>query len=162
MRSQVDNLEAQQRDLQAQDAAVRRELAEQKSKVSAMPPEAVSPKNAVAPIASLVLLPGLSRAAARTELLVLIPSAQVAHIEIQLEPRDAFRRFRAELRTRAGEDVLTRGNLARQLGKSGSVVAFDVPASALQAGNYELALKGIGPDQSITDVGYYYFSVRRP
>jgi len=85
-------------------------------------------------------------------------TAQLAHIEIQLEPRDEFPRFRAELRTRGGEDVLTRSNLARRRTNSGNSVSFDVPANALSAGEYELALKGLA-DGEATDVGYYYFRV---
>jgi len=37
-------------------------------------------------------------------------------------------------------------------------VSFDVPANALSAGEYELALKGLADGQA-TDIGYYYFRV---
>ena len=109
-------------------------------------------------LASLVFLPGLSRAGSSVQQLVLNSTAQLGHIEIQLEPRDEFPRFRAELRTRGGEDVLTRSNLARRRTNSGNSVSFDVPANALSAGEYELALKGLA-DGEATDVGYYYFRV---
>ncbi len=85
----------------------------------------------------------------------------VAHIEIQLEPRDDYPRFRAELRTLSGEEVLIRGSLPRRAGTAGYTVSLDVPASALAMGQYELALKGILNDQSTQDIGYYYFSVQK-
>jgi hypothetical protein len=89
------------------------------------------------------------------------PSVQIARIEIQLDSRDDYPRFRAELRTRRGDEVLSRGNLVRRKSGPGFAVAVDVPASALAAGDYELALKGIAADHSSQDVGYYYFGVQR-
>jgi hypothetical protein len=41
---------------------------------------------------------------------------------------------------------------------SGNSVPFDLPASALSPGEYELALKGFS-DGPTTDIGYYYFRV---
>ena len=82
---------------------------------------------------------------------------QLAHIEIQLEPRDEYFRYRVELHTGGGDDVLARSNLTRRRTNSGYAVSFDVPSSALPAGNYELALKGV--DGQTTDIGYYYFRV---
>ncbi len=70
-------------------------------------------------------------------------------------------RFRAELRTRRGQEVLSLGNLARRRTSAGYAVSFDVAASALAAGEYELAHKGIASNQSLQDVGYYYVSIQR-
>jgi hypothetical protein len=91
----------------------------------------------------------------------LSPSVHIARIEIQLESRDDYPRFRAELRTRRGEEVLSRSNLVRRKSGPGFAVSIDVPASALAVGDYELALKGIAADQTSQDVGYYYFGVQR-
>jgi hypothetical protein len=86
---------------------------------------------------------------------------QIARIEIQLESRDDYPRFRAELRTRSGEEVLSRSNLVRRKSGPGFAVSVDVPASALAVGDYELALKGITTDRTSQDVGFYYFGVQR-
>jgi hypothetical protein len=86
---------------------------------------------------------------------------QIARIEIQLESRDDYPRFRAELRTRRGEEVLSRSNLVRRQSGPGFAVSVDVPVSALAVGDYELALKGITADHTSQDVGYYYFGVQR-
>jgi hypothetical protein len=112
-------------------------------------------------MAMLVLAAGLSRSGTQVEQLVLSPDAQVAHIDVQVETRDDYPRFRAELRTRGGDEVLTRGNLKRRQAGPGYSVSFDVPASALVQGEYELALKGIGAGGTVDDIGYYYFAVRK-
>jgi len=106
-------------------------------------------------------VPGLSRAQTSVEQLVLDPSVQIARIEIELESRDDFPRFRAELRTRRGEEILSRSNLVRRKSGPGFAVSIDVPASALAAGDYELALKGITADRTSQDIGYYYFGVQK-
>ncbi len=56
---------------------------------------------------------------------------------------------------------MTRSNLPRHRTKTGYAVSFDVPASALNAGDYELSLKGVADRQAVVDIGYYYFGVAR-
>jgi hypothetical protein len=155
MRSRVTVLEAQSRDAANREQALRRELSTQ-----SQTPPANEPASAPA-IASLILMPGLTRAEASREQLVLSPDVPIVRIAIQLEPRDDFSRFRAELRTRAGEELLTYTNLRRRHADGASVVSFDVPSSALAAGEYELALKGVTPNQPEADIGYYYFAVHQ-
>ena len=94
--------------------------------------------------------------------MALKPSEQLAHIEILLEPRDDYPRFTAELRTGRGDDVLIRSNLPRRRTAAGNVVSFDVPTSALEAADYELTLKGVTSDGGAQDLGFYYFSVKKP
>ena len=57
--------------------------------------------------------------------------------------------------------MVTAGNLVRQQTGAEYTVSFDVPVSALTTGDYELALKGIGASQGSTDIGFYYFHVRK-
>jgi len=89
-------------------------------------------------------MPGVSRAQSRVERLELTSSNQIAHLQIHLEPRVDYPRFRIALRTGRGEKVLTRDNLQRSRHAGGYAIQFDVPASALPAGDYELELRG-GP-----------------
>jgi hypothetical protein len=163
MRSRVAVLESQRRELETNEQGLRRQLSEEENRSGALAAELQQqpPRSKAPVIASLVLLSGVSRAETRIEQLVLNPSAQIAHIEIQLEARDDYRRFRAELRTRRGEEVLTRNNLPRRRASAGYGISFDVPASALSVGEYELALKGVAGDQTAVDIGYYYFGVRK-
>jgi hypothetical protein len=118
----------------------------------------VPPSTPIVP--SLVFLPGLARAETPHEQLVPQSPAQIAHIEIHLETRDDYPRFRVEL-SHGGEQVLTRGNLRRSRTGGIDAVSLDLPASALAAGDYELALRGLARDGTLTDIGYYYFSVRK-
>ena len=157
LRSRMTALEAQSRESAMREQALRRELSAQPQR----PPENVPAAIPAPTIASLVLMPGLTRAETAREQLLLNSAAQIARIEIQLEPRDDFPRFRAELRTRAGEEILTRANLRRQQAGGAYIVSLDVPSSALAAGEYELALKGLSPNRSETEIGYYYFGVSR-
>jgi hypothetical protein len=165
MRSRIAGLETQGRELQTHSDELRRQLDQEQAHSGGLAAQIQQPGTTArgpAPVAaSLVLLPGLSRAESRREQLVLDPSAQVAHIEVQLEARDDYPRFRAELRTLSGAEVLSLGNLSRRRVAAGYAVAFDVPASALSTDQYELAVKGVLNDQSIQDIGYYYFTVQK-
>ena len=163
IRSRVAALEAERRGFEVREQSLRQRLSEEQTRAAALATQNRQPSEAArAPlVASLVLVPGLSRAQTRVERLVLSPSVQIARIEIQLESRDDYPRFRAELRTRSGEEVLSRSNLVRRKSGPGFAVSVDVPASALAVGDYELALKGIAADHTSQDVGYYYFGVQR-
>jgi len=109
-------------------------------------------------IASLVLLPGLSRSETRIPQLSLDPAAQIVRIEVRLEARDDYARFRAELRTRRGDEVLTFANLPRRETADGYAVLVEAPVSVLPPGQYELELKGF-KGNSAEDVGFYYFNI---
>jgi len=112
-------------------------------------------------VASLVLFAGLSRAEGAGPQLVLSPDAEVVNIQIQLDDRDDYAEFRAELRTSRGEKVMTSEKLTRRKMGSGFALSFDVPASVLKAGKYELALKGQPGGEPAEDVSYSYFTVQR-
>jgi hypothetical protein len=163
IRSRVATLEADRRGFEEREQSLRQRLSEEQSRAAALAAQNRQPSEAAPAsfVTSLVLVPGLSRAQTHVEQLVLSPSVHIARIEIQLESRDDYPRFRAELRTRRGEEVLSRSNLVRRKSGPGFAVSIDVPASALAVGDYELALKGIAADQTSQDVGYYYFGVQR-
>lgn len=163
-RSQIAKLETERRELGIREKELQRRLAEEQAragKLSAQLEKLPSPAGTAGPVASLVLLPGLSRSQVLPERVVLNSSTQLLRIEVQVEARDAYPAFRAELRTRSGDEVLTRGNLRRRRIGAAYAVAFDAPASAFGVGEYELALKGVAADGSADDVGYYYFSVQQ-
>jgi hypothetical protein len=111
-------------------------------------------------VASLIFPPGLTRTQTRRQELQLDPQAQIARIEIQVEPRDDYPRFRASLRTRSGEQVFTRSNLRRRGSGGAYSVTFDVPATALDFGDYEMALEGVTGGEA-TELAFYYFKVKK-
>jgi hypothetical protein len=162
LRSRVATLESQRRDAEIRREILKRQLFEERNRTAGIAARPQSPAAQSAPVmASLVLAAGISRAQSKVELLALDRSVQIVHIEIELESRDEFPEFRAGLRTRKETELLTFASLPRRRTASGNVVSFDVPASALASGEYELALQGISPGQPPQDVGYYYFRVEK-
>ena len=165
MRSRIARLEAESRDLLQREERVRRELGEEQGRSRNLDVEIQKQRSGGTSglIASLVLMPGISRTESVHDKLVLSATAQIVHTEIQLEPRDDYYfRFRAELRARNGIEILTRSDLVRRRTPTGPVVAFDVPADALSAGDYELTLKGVPAGRPAEDLGSYNISVQRP
>lgn len=156
MRSRLASLESQRRDVELRQERLRHQLAVE-SQGQQFPAPALAPPV----VASLVFVPGLTRSGSRVEQLRLNPAAQIAHIEIQLEARDDYPRFRVELHASNSREILTQDDLSRRRTNAGFTVAFDIPASALPPGQYELALKGILDNHAAQDIGYYYFSVQR-
>jgi hypothetical protein len=162
MRSRVASLETERREFTSRQEEMRRQLAEERSRAAALGEQSqrpAAPYAAHMSVASLILLPGLTRGDSRITEVPVDASTQIVHIGIQLEARDDYPRFRVELRRRSGEEVLNESNLARRQDDGRYSVSFDAPASALPAGSYELALKGVPAGKPAEDVGYYYFSV---
>ncbi|MFN7925282.1 MAG: hypothetical protein U0Q16_34610 [Bryobacteraceae bacterium] len=155
MRTRMAELESRSGELERQTGDLNRQLAEEKARAAQV--KQVSPQSL---IASIALMAG-SRSSNAAPRLQLSADTQLARIEIQLEPQDDFPRYRVELRTAAGVEILTRGSLTAQRVAAVSSVVLDLPSSALAPGRYELALKGIAPDNSAKEVGYYGFTVRR-
>ena len=162
MRSRVSVLEAQRRDLELRTNGLKQELSQAQTRADGLAAQAQNrPNSSEGPrtplVASLVLMGGVSRAESRVEQLVVDRGAQIAQIKIQLEDRDDYPRFRAELRTRSGKEILALGDLARRRTGEGYMVSMDLPAGILATGEYELTLKGVRDGQEPQDIGYYYF-----
>lgn len=111
-------------------------------------------------IASLLLLPGISRGASTQPILRLPANATVVQLQIGIDPAEDFKSFGVELRTAGGRSVWTRDNLTARNTRGGRVVRLTLPSSALSSGEYELRLKGVAASGGTEDVGFYYFAVR--
>lgn len=112
-------------------------------------------------VASIVLMPGLSRGGGARPNLVVARTARRVRLQIVIEPEDEYRRFRVELRAKGGRQVWAEDNLSARRGRAGQTVVINLPADILSAGEYELALKGVADDGRTEDVGYYYFDVSK-
>ncbi|HET8782364.1 MAG TPA: hypothetical protein VFM63_08100 [Pyrinomonadaceae bacterium] len=112
-------------------------------------------------IASLTLLPGISRGATTQPKLVLPPNASVARLQIGIEPEEDYKSFGVELRTAGGRPVWMRDSLTARSSRGGRSIRLTLPASALLPGEYELRLKGIPDTGPPEDVGFYYFEVMK-
>src|SRR5262249_24967974 len=103
MRSRLLAMDAARHDLEARARVLGLELSQAQARAEGL---AVLAQNNVPSaashsplIASLILTAGPTRAESRTGQMTLVPGTQIAHIEIQVEPRDDYPRFRAEVHT---------------------------------------------------------------
>jgi hypothetical protein len=112
-------------------------------------------------IASLILLPGLSRGGDNKPSLVLPEDARLVRLQIGIDPEEPYKNFAVELRTLAGRQVWTRENLNARNRRGARAVGLTIPATALKSGEYELRLRGVNESGGAEDVGFYYFNVRK-
>jgi len=112
-------------------------------------------------IASLTLLPGLSRGGDSKPSLVIPEDARLVRLQIGIDPEEPYKSFGVDLRTSAGSQVWTRENLKTRNRRGARAVALTLPATALKSGEYELRLRGVTESGATEDVGFYYFNVRK-
>ena len=121
------------------------------------PPEPNTPTSPV--VVALSLLPGISRGSNSVPQLSIGKDVNLVRLQIGIDPQESYRRYRVELRTVSGQQVLTQGNLSARGSSRGRSIPFGVPAGALGNGRYEVALKGVSESGTTEDVGFYYFDV---
>src|SRR6185369_10613687 len=112
-------------------------------------------------IASLTLLPGLSREGDNKPSLAIQEDARLVRLQIGSDPEEPYKSFGVDLRTSAGSQVWTRENLKTRNRRGARAVALTIPATALKSGEYELRLRGVTESGATEDVGFYYFNVRK-
>lgn len=108
---------------------------------------------------SFALLPGIARGGSARPQLVLPPAVRLVRLQVGIEPEEAYKRFRVELRTQAGQSVWRQDDLTARTGRGGRAIVVTLPAGRLGAGPYELALRGVTDDGKSEDVAFYYFDV---
>jgi len=123
-------------------------------------PEAKNPAPAPV-IASLTLLPGLSRGGGQKPTLDLSNDAHLVRLQIGIDPEEQYKSFAVELRTLAGRQVWNRENLAARTRRGSRAVGLTLPTTVLKSGEYELRLRGLTEGGGSEDVGFYYFNVRK-
>lgn len=112
-------------------------------------------------IASLTLLPGLSRGGGQKPALDLSNDARLVRLQIGIDPEEQYKSFAVELRTLAGRQVWNRENLAARTRRGTRAVGLTLPATVLKSGEYELRLRGLTEGGGSEDIGFYYFNVRK-
>jgi hypothetical protein len=112
-------------------------------------------------IASLTLLPGISRGGGGKPSLVMAGDARLIRLNIGIDPEEPYRTFAIELRTAAGRQVWTRENLAARNRGGTRAIGLTLPASVLKSGEYELRLSGLKEGSEAEDIGFYYFDVKK-
>ena len=161
LRNRVNELEAERSRQQQREQSLKTSLEAERARADQLNSR-IRGGSSPALMASLTLGPGSLRdATARPEIRI-TPNAEIARLEIQLEPKDKYPHYRAELRTQRGDDVLTRNNLREHQGDAGRSVVLAIPVESLSTGDYELTLVGLAPGKRGEDIGYYRFSVTKP
>ena len=112
-------------------------------------------------IASLTLLPGLSRGGGEKSSLILAGDARLVRLQIGIDPNEPYKTFAVELRTAAGRQVWTKENLTARTRGRARAVSLTLPASVLKSGDYDLRLSGRQEGGESEDVGFYYFDVKK-
>lgn len=112
-------------------------------------------------IASLTLLPGISRGGADKPNLALPENARLVRLQVGIEPEEPYKTFAVEVRTAAGRHVWNRDNLGARDRRGARAIGLTLPATALKPGEYELRLKGVTEAGQTEDVGFYYFKVTK-
>jgi hypothetical protein len=112
-------------------------------------------------IASLTLLPGLSRGGDARPSLLLPEAARLVRLQIGIDPEEQYKNYAVELLTLSGRQVWTRENLSARNRRGARAVGLTLSATALKPGEYELRLRGLKDDGGSEDVGFYYFNVKK-
>ncbi|HET6854354.1 MAG TPA: hypothetical protein VFH46_18780 [Pyrinomonadaceae bacterium] len=112
-------------------------------------------------IASLTLLPGISRGGGEKPSLALAGNARLVRLQIGIDAEETYKTFAVELRTTAGRQVWTKENLKAGSRRGARSVGLTLPATALKPGEYELKLSGVKDGGGTEEVGYYYFNVKK-
>ncbi|PWT88755.1 MAG: hypothetical protein C5B55_12605 [Blastocatellia bacterium] len=117
------------------------------------PQQPTTPSSPV--VVALSLLPGISRSGSSVPQLSITKDVSLVRLQVGIDPQETYKRYRVELRTEKGQQVLTQGNLTPR----GRSIPISLKADALTKGRYELTVKGITDSGTIEDVGFYYFDV---
>jgi|SRR5215213_2007583 len=112
-------------------------------------------------VASLILLPGLSRGGGEKAHLAMPDDSRLVRLQIGIDPDEPYKTFAVELRTAAGRQVWTRENLTARTRGRARAVSLTLPASVLKSGDYELRLSGRQEGGASEDIGFYYFNVKK-
>src|SRR5262249_50046709 len=74
------------------------------------PPQLPTPTSPV--VVALSLLPGISRGSNSVPQLAIARDVSLVKLQIGIDPQENYQRYRVELRTEKGQQVLARGNLS--------------------------------------------------
>jgi hypothetical protein len=105
----------------------------------------------------LALTSGIERNSGEPRRLSIPTGIRMVKLQLELDPSINHHGYRVELNTAGGAQVWAQGRLNAQQTEWGRFVTLMIPALALQAGEYELILRGSTGDSKSEVAGYYYF-----
>jgi hypothetical protein len=105
----------------------------------------------------LALTSGIERNSGEPRRLSIPTGVRMVKLQLELDPSVNHRDYRVELTTAGGAQVWVQGGLTAQQSDWGRFVTLMIPTRALQAGEYELILRGSTGERKSEVAGYYYF-----
>src|SRR5262249_32055568 len=105
----------------------------------------------------LALASGIERNGGEPRRLRIPTSVRMVKLQLELDPSVNHRGYRVELNTAGGAHVWGQAGLTARQTNWGRFVTLVIPARALQAGEYELILRGSANERKGEVAGYYYF-----
>jgi len=174
LRSELNQLRAQQQSGQTREKTLAEQLAKERTRSEELaaqlqreqhvPEQApqnslVEPTSPLQTVVSLVLGPMVSRSGNERPKLQLSEGVRTARLQVGIDPQDNYPRFQVEVLGPAGRAVWSNKSLAARTTKAGRSLFVSLPASVLKPGSYEVAIKGITEDGKTEDVAFHYFDV---
>lgn len=117
------------------------------------------PAPAPRPVATLVLLPTLTRNSDEVKSLALAGDVDVA-LQLMLEA-DEYGRYRAVVRTAGGAEVWRQDQLQSRRTADGAAVTVTLPSSRLATEDYTIRLSGLTAGGAYEEIAGYYFRVQK-
>jgi len=105
----------------------------------------------------LALASGIERNSGEPRRLRIPMDVRMVKLQLELDPSVNHRGYRVELNTAGGAQVWGQGGLTARQSDWGRFVTLMIPTLALQAGEYELILRGSTNERKGEVAGYYYF-----
>jgi hypothetical protein len=106
------------------------------------------------------LAPGRLRGTGETKRVVIAPDVSTVRLQLELAA-DQYQSYQAVVQTDEGSEVFASDKLKPEAAESERIVAFDLPASLLRSGDFQVKLRGLSDGGNLEDVGNYYFRVAR-
>src|SRR5262245_34111734 len=155
-----ERLAAGQEELTSQLENQKRQLAAERSRIDQMRRLLKRPAPSPTPegdFVELALTSGIERNSREPRRLRIPTGVRTVKLQLELDPSVNHRGYRVELNTAGGAQVWGQGGLTAQQSDWGRFITLMIPARALQAGEYELILRGSTGERKSEVAGYYYF-----
>jgi len=154
-----ERLAARQEELTSQLKNEKRQLESERSRSAQMRRmlEAPRPPAKEGDFVELALTSGIERNSREPRRLRIPIGVRMVKLQLELDPSVNHRGYRVELNTAGGAHVWGQAGLTARQTDWGRFVTLMIPARALQAGEYELILRGSTIERKGEVAGYYYF-----
>jgi anti-sigma-K factor RskA len=107
-------------------------------------------------VLAVELMPGLSRGDERIKEIAIPPDIGIVQLQLRISNIAGYQIYRGLLQTNDGSEISRQDNLQRDPA-SNDRITYQIPASLLKPGNYNLKLSGRNQQGEYDDLARYYF-----